>query len=577
VYILGVHAGGHDAAASVFSDYELRSAVQSERLTRNKGQGGWPEAAIDEALSAAGIARSDIGVVVMSRSAILRKFLRLPGHHAVFDWYSRRARGRQHISLSRVLRKLKIADPAAILNRELFLAENGFRPDTAVEFHNHHMAHALSALFFTGWTSALLYTADAAGDNVQYSARIVRDGGMECLFGGEDMLLARPEADSIARAYAFATEALGYRSMRHEGKLTGLAAYGEPALAPRIRALFSVDGRGKICGRFRGNRALRREIFALAEGQPPENVAASIQHVLEELVLDSVRSILARNPVNCLGLAGGVFANVRLNALLKERLGAKEIFICPAMGDEGLAVGGPLAYLLRRDGLNAWMGQRRALSDLYLGRDYDAEIDAVLAAHPGVAKVPDPVGQTAALLQQGRVGALYAGRLEFGPRALGARSILANPADPAINDTLNRRLARTEFMPFAPCVLAERAREIFEIDDANAYACNFMTITTGVKESWKSRIPGVVHVDGTARPQTVRREQNPLYYDILQAFCERTGLPVLINTSFNAHEEPIVNTPRECLRALTENRIDFVTTRQNVYRLDAKAPPAGQR
>ncbi len=159
--------------------------------------------------------------------------------------------------------------------------------------------------------------------------------------------------------------------------------------------------------------------------------------------------------------------------------------------------------------------------------------------------------------------------MEYGPRALGARSILASPADAAINDTLNQRLGRSEFMPFAPVVGAERAAEVFEIDGVNAYAMRFMTITCAVREGWAARIPAVVHVDGTARPQVIGREANPLYYDILAAFTGRTGLPVLVNTSFNVHEEPIINTPGECAQTLAEGRIDYVATARGVYR----APP----
>ncbi len=148
--------------------------------------------------------------------------------------------------------------------------------------------------------------------------------------------------------------------------------------------------------------------------------------------------------------------------------------------------------------------------------------------------------------------------MEMGPRALGARSILANPAQREVNDSINKRLQRTEFMPFAPFVLDVDAERLYDVDARNRYACRFMTITTRVKPEWASRIPAVVHVDGTARPQIIERAVNPLYYDILDAFKRITGLPSLVNTSFNAHEEPIVNTPTEALQALADNRIDFL-------------------
>ena len=155
--------------------------------------------------------------------------------------------------------------------------------------------------------------------------------------------------------------------------------------------------------------------------------------------------------------------------------------------------------------------------------------------------------------------------MEYGPRALGTRSILANPSRRETHDLLNTRLDRTEFMPFAPVIAAERATEVFDVNSVNAYACRFMTITCNVRSSWRDRIPAVVHVDGSARPQTIVRESNPLYFDIVSAFEGITGIPVLVNTSFNVHEEPIVNTPRECVQALLDRRIDFVVTQQAVY------------
>ncbi|HRJ11754.1 MAG TPA: carbamoyltransferase C-terminal domain-containing protein, partial [Alphaproteobacteria bacterium] len=145
------------------------------------------------------------------------------------------------------------------------------------------------------------------------------------------------------------------------------------------------------------------------------------------------------------------------------------------------------------------------------------------------------------------------------------RTILANPTDPAVNDDLNNRLDRSDFMPFAPVVLAERADEVFEINDVNRYACRFMTITCDVKPEWREKIKAVVHVDHSARPQIIRREDNALYYDIIKSYADATGIPVLINTSFNVHEEPIVNTPAECARALMDGRVDFIVTGQGVF------------
>jgi carbamoyltransferase len=283
-------------------------------------------------------------------------------------------------------------------------------------------------------------------------------------------------------------------------------------------------------------------------------------------MLCSIRNLLANFPSKHLGVAGGVFANVRLNRLLAERLGLDEIFIFPTMGDEALPVGSALIYLLERDGFKAWLDRRRLLGPICLGRDYTSAIDPALAALPNVRRVDGaPVAQAVNRLVEGKIGAIFTGRMEYGPRALGARSILANPSRRETHDLLNQRLARTEFMPFAPVVAAERAGEVFDVNAVNARACQYMTIACDVRPQWRDRIPAVVHVDGSARPQTIRREDNPLYYDIVQGFAAASGLPILVNTSFNVHEEPIVNSPAECTKALRDGRIDFVVTGQGVY------------
>ena len=362
---------------------------------------------------------------------------------------------------------------------------------------------------------------------------------------------------------------------RHEGKLTGLSARGEPTLSPLLMRHFRVGQNGVIVSDFKSTRIMAESILAICKGQPRENVAASIQQVAENLTLQSVRHWIERSGARHLAIAGGLFANVRINRLLAESLPIEEIFIFPAMGDDGLALGAGLGFLLDRDGLPTWLSQRRRLENVYLGRDYDDAIDHCLDKASGIRRIDGNPAETAAsLICQGQAGAIYAGRMEFGPRALGARSILASPADAAINDKLNARLSRSEFMPFAPVVLEEDADEVFDITPVNRYAARFMTITCAVKPQWRSRIAAVVHVDGSARPQIVNDRDNPLYADILRRFRSATGLPVLVNTSFNVHEEPIVNRPEECLQALEEGRVDFVVTNKAVYAAATGAPAA---
>jgi carbamoyltransferase len=568
--ILGIFSGYHDACACVFDEYRMRSAVAQERLTRRKIDGGRvPVEAIDACLGIAGATRGDVDAVVLGNAAFPWRYYNHFTGGRMIEGRVRRLIGREkHKSMERELIRAGLSDAGAIFRADVFRSDLGLRDDVAVSFFNHHLAHALPCLFHTDWKDALLYTSDGGGDNVQYSHRVFKDGRLETLYGGDECLLEVMRVDSLGLAYGYATQALGYRINRHEGKLTGLAAYGRPTAYEQLATHFTVDEAGQVRSDFESNPAMRRFVFEVAAGVSREDMAASVQRLLEENTLTAVRRLLERHQVGRLGLAGGVFANVSLNRRLAEETGVEEIFIYTSMADQGLAAGGVLQFLLERDGLEAWLEQRYRLEHLYYGGDFGEAIDEELGARfECVSRTP--VETAAELLAANQVVGLFTGGMEYGPRALGARSILVSPADTAINDTLNARLGRSEFMPFAPVVTSERAAEVFEIDDVTAYAMGFMTITCAVREGWAARIPAVVHVDGTARPQVIKRQANPLYYDILAAFTAKSGLPVLINTSFNVHEEPIINTPGECAQALSEGRIDYVVTARGVYR----APP----
>ena len=579
VRILSFQSGLHDASAAAFEDYRLVAAVQEERLRREKGWGNdVPWLAIDEVLRIAGWSRHDVDVIAAIRGVFPLHYFSFPLPRDLY-YTARKHMGRErlHRDLSNAINRSGTGEDK-LFRSDRFLAENGFRADTQLRFVNHHEAHALAALFFTDWDDALIYTADGTGDNVSYSVRALQQGRLECLFGGEEWLrVHRAPKNSLATAYGHATTAAGFRMWRHEGKLTGLSARGEPTLREAFGRHFRLGPDGLIGCDFTSWRMMEKRIHAICRGHNRETIAASIQQLVEDLISGAIGYWLSRTKARRLGLAGGLFANVRLNRLLAETLPVDEVFIFPAMGDDGLAVGAALCFLRERDGIDAWLHRRQRLDNVYLGQNFDDRIDAVLAAAPEVRSLPgDPVETATQLVQEGAAGAIFVGRMEYGPRALGARSIIANPTDPTINDRLNQRLDRSEFMPFAPYVLEEDAERVFEITPVNRYAARFMTITCAVRPEWRPRIPAVVHVDNTARPQIIRDADNPPFAAILRRFRDQTGIPVLINTSFNVHEEPIVNRPEECRRALIDGRVDFVVTKKAVYvaprRLQADHP-----
>ncbi len=571
--ILGIHAGYHDSTAVVFDDYTLKAAVQLERLTRIKGDASeFPYRCIDEVLSIVGAARSDVGAVAISRMYFPNEaFVKSPGLGWLWRNFRRHIRKKPNRGLAREIRLRRAARPEDVIDPKEALKFAGLPQADAIHFYDHHEGHALPALFYTDWDDALLVTADGAGDTVNYSHRHFADGQLKTIYGGEECWHTPLPPDSLGQLYQAVTLVLGFRPNRHEGKVTGLAAMGEPVLYDQIAPYFWVDDKGQVRSKFRRTGGMRNLLWKITPGVRREDVAASVQKVVEDTMLLSVQRLLARYPARRLGLAGGLFANVKLNQLLAEKLPIDELFVVPPMGDEGLPTGGVLAYLMRRDGMGRWLNERRRLNDVYLGRDYDTAIDTALRTTPGVTgRAGSPVEEAARRLAAGQIGAIYTGRMEYGPRALGTRSILASPVRRNMHDTLNERLERTEFMPFAPVVAAEKAAEIFDVTNVNSYACRFMTITCNVRQEWRERIPAVVHVDGTARPQVVTREVNPLYYDVLGAFERQTGIPVLVNTSFNVHEEPIVNAPGECVKALVDGRIDFVITKNGLYERQAQ-------
>ena len=570
MYILGVHNGHHDASACLFRDYELVAAVSLERLSRKKGDGVTaeleiPAAAIDECLSVAGITRADVDMVCASRAHWELQSYRLGGRWWIKQQYYGLVGARRNPLMSDLMRKQRAYDAAAIFDAEAFKRRHGFAK-ADLYFYNHHAAHGLPAYFFSEFSDALIYTADGIGDNVSYSVTSAHAGALEVL-AGDDQALHQPfRINSVGLLYCYFTDALGFIWNRHEGKVTGLAGFGKPVAADEIMRHFSIDAAGEIASDFPDYPAMHQFAREICTRLAREDAAASVQEATERIVCNAVAKYLGRTGHDAAALSGGIFANVRLNRAILETTPARRVFIFPAMGDEGLPVGGCLLYLHARDGADAWQRQRYPLRRLYLGRDYGAQFDAAAKTFAHItADTERPVERAVDLLAHGAVVAIYTDRMEFGPRALGARSILASPVQREVNDTINKRLERSEFMPFAPVVLEHEAASVFEINPGNAHAARFMTITCAVREDWQNKIPAVVHVDGSARPQTIRREDNPLYYDVLAQFHAKTGLPVLVNTSFNVHEEPIVDTPAQALKSLADGRIDHILTERALF------------
>ena len=575
--ILGIAAARHDGSACIYEDYKLLAAVQLERITRIKTDGDRiPYEAIDEVLRIANLKKSDISHICLSRNRFPYKWFDLSVcklSYRIKRWFEssvRKVVGKDFILTStKECRRVGTTDVLSLFNTNRFLTDIGFEPETTLSFYDHHYAHVLPCLFHNPeWQDALLYSADGGGDTGFYSFRYFNGKEIIHDFGGEEWLMKATPISSMAFAYGTATIALGYKMNRHEGKLTGLAASGKPTLLKDLSKQFSVQEDGQIISSFQSQREMQDYIFELCKGADPEDVAASFQELLHVFVPKSINRLLDRFPTKNIGLSGGLFANVRLNQVIAENCPIDRILIYPAMSDAGLSTGGVLQYLIENDGIEDWLKHRKLCEHLYLGGNFNGRIDEQFQNDPLIIKEHGkPIELTVEALRKGDAVAIYSEGMEFGPRALGARSVIASPHDKEINISLNERMERSEFMPFAPYVREVDAEEVFHLPESFLYPSRFMTITCQVKEKWKDKIPAVVHIDNTARPQIISREQNVLYYDILTEFKEKTGLPVLINTSFNVHEEPIINTPKECLKALLDNRVDAVVTEYGLYRM----------
>ena len=470
--ILSICNCTHDNAVVVADEYKILAAIQKERVTRIKGdgtrknEGSIYPGLVKEALRIAGITADDVDQVVTTRGSVPYNFVQNSAATAAGYKIQSLFGKTKLMNIARVMENRQTSDLSRVLKKEMFLEGFGLPGHLPLIDTNHHYAHALSALFHTDWDDALVYTADGGGDRIYYSAYHFHDKQLDVLYGGNDEMLAPKHngAHSVGSVYATMTEALGYRRNRHEGKLTGLAALGKPVVCDQIKEYFTVQDDGLIATHFANKQDMKRRVTEIGQSVSPADAAASVQQFLEDMVLESIGIYLERTGAKRIALAGGVFANVALNRRIADLPGVDEVFIFPAMGDEGLAVGGVYDFLLRRDGLERWQSRRTRLRDVYWGGQHDGGplFARSAAAVESIGKKPAEIA--AALLAKGNVVAIYEGRMEFGPRALGARTILASPTNAGINQTLNERLHRTEFMPFAPYVLEEDADELYVVD-----------------------------------------------------------------------------------------------------------------
>ena len=580
--VLGISCYFHDAAAALLRDGRLVAAAEEERFSRKKHDYEFPQRAIDFCLGAAGIEARDLDYVVFFEKPFV-KFERLlltsmqtfPASHRVF----------REAMVTWLGDKLWVKH---LLQRRLGV------PPAKVLFNEHHLSHAASAFFCSPFEEAAILTVDGVGEWTTASLGIGK---------GTDLRLLKEIRfpHSLGLLYSAFTAFLGFEVNEGEYKVMGMAPFGTPRYADDVRKLIRVHADGSfeldmdyftfhrsttqtfsrkfetLFGRPRdpaanfftassgypayfGEKPARYDALA-RENEHYADIAASVQLVIEETLLTMARAAQRETGLTRLCLAGGVALNSVANGRILRETPFEELYIQPAAGDGGGALGAALY------GYHAVLGGPRSfvMEHAAWGQEHDAAaIEDFLRAgdipHERLESEDRLIERVVDRLQEGSVVGWSQGRFEWGPRALGHRSILADPRRLDMKDIVNTKIKfREPFRPFAPSALVERAEEYFVLPDAaRHYPARFMLYVVDVQEGKRGLVPAITHVDGTGRLQTVRRDTNPRYHRLISTFAEATGVPMVLNTSFNLRGEPIVNTPAEAFKTFTQSGMDVL-------------------
>lgn len=556
--ILGISAYYHDSAACLLVDGEIVAAMEEERFSRVKHDNRFPETAIQRCLEIASCSPADLDYIVFYEKPFL-KFERLLETYA--DWAPRGFRSYFKAVPSWMKEKLWIKD---LLRRRL-------DSPAPILFSEHHESHAASAFYPSPFETAAILSADGVGEAT--TTVLGRGEGSQL-----ELLQEIQFPHSLGLLYSAFTYYCGFKVNSGEYKLMGLAPYGTPRFESLIleslldlhpdgsfqlhRSFFNYEvGLTMISRKF-------EELFDAPARSPDEpltdhfrDVAASIQKVTEEALLRTARHLQRETGEKRLCMAGGVALNCVANGRILRETDFEEIWIQPAAGDSGGAIGAAMAvwhrYLQQKRNPSNESADAQKAS--LLGSAYDPlQIQEFLQQEGATydqLTLDQVVSQAVDALAEGKVVGWFQDRMEFGPRALGNRSILADPRRSEALQEVNLRIKfRESFRPFAPAVLAEEAHRYFELTCPSPY----MLLTAQVRPEMRTRIPAVTHVDGSARVQTVHLEQHPKFHTLLTAFFRKTGCPVLLNTSFNVRGEPIVESPADAYQTFMRSGIDFL-------------------
>lgn len=581
--ILGISCFYHDAAAAILCDGNLIAAAEEERFSRKKHDYNFPELAIDFCLEQARIKPGDLDYVVFHEKPLV-KFERILT--TVLGGYPK---------TSRVFREAMVA----WFNEKLWIKGRILKklglPQDRILFSEHHLSHAASALFCSSFSEAAIMTVDGVGE---WTTTTLGRGKAGWNDGGENRIELFEEIkfpNSLGLLYSAFTAFLGFEVNEGEYKVMGMAPYGEPRYLDKVYELIEVNQDGsfrlnmeyfafhkstehsfnsRFADLFGTPRRRDADFYTLTthprrdhpqwdnrlagENQKYADIAASIQLATEEILLKMANHLHARTGLSKLCVAGGVMLNSVANGRILRETAFDDMFIQPAAGDAGAALGAALwvhHILLQQP-------RKFVLNHCYWGQEFsDTSIADFLnqngISHQRFDNEEELLDRVTDQIVQGKVFGWFKGRFEWGPRALGNRSILADPRRADMKEIVNEKIKfREPFRPFAPVILDARTREYFDLpENKNLHAARFMQFVTPIREDKQQLVPAVNH-QGTGRLQTIQREVNPSYYRLIEKFGEATGVPVLLNTSYNLRGEPMVSTPANAYQTFSRSGLD---------------------
>ena len=581
--ILGISAFYHDSAACLLKDGEIISAAQEERFTRKKHDPSYPHHAIEFVLKYGNLKLSEIDQIVFFEKPFL-KFERLLETYVAFA-------PRGFISFAKAMPlwiKEKLFQKNFLFNK-LKVHDKDFKSDQNIFFSDHHLSHAASAFFPSPYEEAVVLTADGVGEWATTTIAIGKDSNLEV-----KKEIHFPH--SLGLLYSAFTYYIGFKVNSGEYKLMGLAPYGKPIYEDKIKKLVDVkdDGTFRLDQKYFNyatGLTMTSDKFNNLFGQKPRDpssekitqfhmdVAASIQKITEEIMIKLARSIRKEYNIKNLCLAGGVALNCVANGkILKEKI-FDNIWIQPAAGDAGGSLGAALALWHIEHDHKRTKNLNDNMNGSFLGTEFSQEeIEKELkniGANFETFSYEEMIDKTAKYLSNEKVIGWFQGRMEFGPRALGSRSIIGDPRSDKMQKNLNLKVKyRESFRPFAPSILREDLSEWFDMNIDSPYMLFVANIISNKKVEMteeqkklfgidklnikRSEIPAVTHVDYSARIQTVVKDTNKPYYDLISKFKEKTGCPVIINTSFNVRGEPIVNSPSDAFNCFMGTELDYL-------------------